>query len=86
MNQKSIKDKMIKRIMDLEKQLFVPKHIPQGTVEDPTPDWMREFSQEEKDSCSCPNCKFPYDYWIVKKDEELQKELSRLEYLKANPV
>ena len=86
MNQKNIKDKMVKRIMALEKQLFMPQHIPQGTEGDPTLEGMREFSQEEKDNCTCSNCKYPFEYWNIKSDEELQKELSRLEHLKANPV
>ena len=80
------KEKAIKRIMQLEGELFVPHHIPKGTDEDPDNPDFREFSQYEKDNCKCSNCKFPYDYWIKKTDKELQTELMSLETLKANPV
>ena len=66
MNQKSIRDKMIKRIMQLEKELWMPKHIPAGTEEDPKPADMREFTQQEIDDCGCSNCKYPYEYWNEK--------------------
>ena len=80
------REKSIKRIMQLEGELFVPHHIPKGTDEDPDNPDFREFSQDEKDNCKCSNCKFPYDYWIKKTDKELQTELMSLETLKANPV
>ena len=86
MNYKNIREKMIKRVMELEKELFMPKHIPKGTPEDPKPDWMKDFTQEEIDSCWCPNCKYPLEYWDEKTDEELQRELTNLEHMKANPV
>lgn len=86
MNQKSIKDKMIKRIMQLEKELWIPAHIPAGTEEDPKPSDMREFTEDEIENCGCSNCKYPYEYWEAKTDVELQKDLSSLEYTKVNPV
>ena len=86
MNQKSIRDKMIKRIMQLEKELWMPKHIPAGTEEAPKPADMREFTQQEIDDCGCSNCKYPYEYWNEKTDEQLQKDLSSLEFTKVNPV
>ena len=53
------REKSIKRIMQLEGELFMPKHIPKGTPEDPDNPDFREFSQYEKDNCKCSNCKFP---------------------------
>ena len=83
------RSKTIKRIMELERDLFMPKHIPKGTPEDPDyPEEMgyREFTQEEKDNCACSNCKYPYEYWEAKEDVELKRDLASLEHLLANPV
>ena len=81
--------KAIKRIMELERKLFMPMHIPKGTPEDPDyPEEMgyREFTQEEKDNCSCSNCKYPIKYWEEKEDDQLKRDLASLEHLLANPV
>ena len=81
--------KAIKRIMELERELFMPMHIPRGTPEAPDyPEEMgyREFTQEEKDNCSCSNCKYPIKYWEEKEDDQLKRDLASLEHLLANPV
>tara|TARA_R110002051_G_C8760957_1_gene501662 strand:+ start:3117 stop:3455 length:339 start_codon:yes stop_codon:yes gene_type:complete len=80
------KEKAIKRIMQLEGELFIPHHVPQGTPEDPDNPEFREFSQQEKDNCRCHNCKFPVAYWNKKTEREIQRDLSSLEYLKVNAV
>ena len=80
------KDKAIKRIMDLEKELFMPEHIPRGTKDDPLNPDFRVHTKAEMDKCSCSNCKYPYEYWIKKDSSELKRNLRSLEELKANPV
>lgn len=80
------RDKAIKKIMKIEKSLYMPKHIPQGTPEDPDNPDFRIFTQEEKDSCWCPNCKFPYKYWDKMEDEELKRQLASAEWARTNPA
>ena len=80
------KEKAIKRIMQLESEMFMPKHIPKGTPDDPDNPDYREFTDEEKENCWCPNCKFPYEYWNKKTDKELQMELASLEKCKVDVV
>ena len=80
------KEKAIKRIMQLESEMFMPKHKPKGTPEDPDNPDYREFTQEEKDNCTCPNCKFPYEYWNKKTDKKLQMDLASLEKCKVDVV
>jgi len=80
------KDKAIKRIMDLEKELFMPEHIPRGTKDDPLNPDFRVHTKAEMDKCSCSNCKYPYEYWIKRDSDELKRSLRSLEELKANPV
>ena len=76
------KDKVIKRVMELEKKLFMPKHVPKGTKEAPDNPDYRSVSQEEKDNCTCANCKFPFEYWVKKDISELIMYLRGLEEMK----
>lgn len=69
--------------MKIEKELYMPQHIPQGTPEDPDNPDFRKFTQEEKNRCWCPNCKYPYEYWNEMKDDELKRAFSSAEYSKA---
>ena len=80
------RDKTIKKIMKIEKELYMPQHIPQGTPEDPDNPDFREFTQEEKDKCWCPNCKYPYKYWDKMKDDELKRQLSSAEQARTEVV
>ena len=73
------KEKVIKRIMEIEQREFMPKHIPQGTKDDPDNPDYRTFTQVEKDACWCPNCKYPYEYWSKKELEELMRTLRGFE-------
>ena len=79
------RDKTIKKIMKIEKELYMPRHIPKGTPEDPDNPNYREFSQEEKDKCWCPNCKYPFEYYDKKDDAELKRILAGVEEVKRNP-
>ena len=79
------RDKTIKKIMKIENEAFMPKHIPQGTPEDPDNPDFREFTQEEKDACSCPNCKYPFEYFNKKDNAELKRTLASMEEVKRNP-
>tara|TARA_Y100001951_G_scaffold102579_1_gene109507 strand:+ start:162 stop:458 length:297 start_codon:yes stop_codon:yes gene_type:complete len=79
------RDKTIKKIMKIENEVFMPKHIPQGTPEDPDNPDYREFTQEEKDACRCPNCKYPFKYFDKKDDAELKRTLASMEEVKRNP-
>ena len=80
------KEKIIKNIMSLEKKLFMPKHIPKGTKDDPDNPDFKGFSQEEKDSCWCPNCRYPTEYWDKKDLTYLLSYLRNLEDMEKNPV
>ena len=95
------REKTIKNIMKLELELFMPKHVPKGTEEDPDNPEYREFSQEEKDNCHCMNCERPVEWWqrtekmdvkgkeedvYVESDLRLRKYLQELEDLKVHPV
>lgn len=95
------REKTIKEIMKLEDELFMPKHVPKGTEEDPDNPEYREFSQEEKDNCHCMNCERPVEWWqrtekmdvkgkeedvYVESDLRLRKYLQELEDLKVHPV
>jgi|TARA_R100000781_G_scaffold114282_2_gene84701 hypothetical protein len=95
------RDKTIKSIMKLEAELFMPKHVPKGTEEDPDNPDYREFSQEEKDNCHCMNCERPFEWWqrtekmdvkgkeedvYLESDLRLRKYLQELEDLKVHPV
>ena len=80
------KDKAIKRIMELEGELFMPQHIPRGTKDDPLNPDFRVHTEAEMDKCTCSNCKYPYEYWNKKQNDELKRNLRALEELKANPV
>jgi hypothetical protein len=95
------REKTIKEIMKLEDELFMPKHVPKGTEEDPDNPDYREFSQEEKDNCKCQNCKYPMEWWqrtemmdvkgkkeevFVESDLRLRKYLQELGDMKVNPV
>jgi len=80
------KEKIIKSIMSLENKLYMPKHVPKGTKEDPDNPDYKEFTQEEKDSCSCSNCKYPFNYWNKEELSYLLNHLRNLEDMEANPV
>jgi len=77
------RDKTIKKIMKIEKELYMPRHIPKGTPEDPDNPDYKTFSQEEKDNCWCPNCKYPYEYWNKMQDDELKRSLASAEIAKS---
>ena len=78
------RDKAIKKIMKIEKELYMPRHTPKGTPEDPDNPDFRTFTQEEKDSCWCPNCKYPYSYWDKQEDEELKRSLASAEFARTD--
>ena len=80
------KDKIIKNVMALENKLFMPQHIPKGTKEDPDNPDFKKFTQEEKDSCWCSNCKYPFEYWNGKELAYLLNHLRNLEEMEKNPV
>ena len=72
--------------MSLEKILYMPQHIPKGTKEDPDNPDFKEFTQEEKDACWCPNCKYPFEFWNGKELPYLLNHLRNLEEMEKNPV
>ena len=80
------KEKIIKNIMSLESILFMPRHIPKGTKEDPDNPDYREFTKEEKDDCWCSNCKYPFEYWSGKELTYLLNHLRNLEEMERNPA
>jgi hypothetical protein len=80
------KDKIIKNIMSLENVLFMPRHIPKGTKEDPDNPDFKKFTQVEKDGCWCSNCKYPFEYWNKKELHYLLSHLRNLEDMETNPV
>ena len=80
------KEKIIKNIMSLEKLLFMPQHIPKGIKEDPDSPDLKEFTREERESCWCPNCRYPTEYWNKKELPYLLNYLRNLEDMEQNPV
>ena len=76
------KEKIIKRIMEIERETFMPKHIPKGTKDDPDNPDYRKFTQEEKDACWCSSCRYPFSYWSEKPINDLMMTLRSLEELK----
>ena len=72
--------------MALEKKMFMPQHIPKGTKEDPDNPDFKVFSQQDKDSCWCPNCRYPFEYWNDKELPYLLNHLRNLEEMEKNPV
>lgn len=80
------REKTIKEIMILENEIFMPKHIPKGTPEDPDNPDYREFTQEEKDNCSCQNCKYPMEWWqrMEKNEDEKSDNYGKMEYVESD--
>jgi hypothetical protein len=80
------REKTIKEIMKLEDELFMPKHVPKGTEEDPDNPEYREFSQEEKDNCACQNCKYPLEWWqrMEKNTDKESKNYGKLEHVESD--
>lgn len=80
------REKTIKSIMELEEELFMPKHIPKGTPEDPDNPEYREFTQEEKDNCKCQNCKYPVEWWqrMEKNTDKKSKNYGKMEYVESD--
>jgi hypothetical protein len=76
------KEKVIKRIMEIEQETFMPQHIPKGTKEDPDNPDFRKFTEEEKDDCWCSKCRYPFSYWNEKPMNDLMMTLRSLEELK----
>lgn len=80
------REKTIIAIMALEEELFMPKHIPKGTPEDPDNPDYREFTQEEKDNCKCQNCKYPMEWWqrMEKNTDKKSKNYGKMEYVESD--
>lgn len=80
------REKTIKEIMILENEIFMPKHIPKGTPEDPDNPDYREFTQEEKDNCPCQNCKYPMEWWqrMEKNEDEKSDNYGKMEYVESD--